>query len=496
MSASPLRYVPGPAVAVVSGPTAVLLDLDPSDPLVPRITELVLAGGGVDDVLDALVSSGLKALADFGAFQIRPDGVRMVVRGKVVGSVGELAGMSAEHTMWHDTWQPGAVAASLHLSGTESGPELLIGGGVVLAGSLASSQGAITHSRVESVPAAESAPAQAGPVLVESVAERAVEAARGSAQEPVGSRVEQVQEQALVQQLPAPEHDPSATMAAPLTIPTTELPYEPIPPAQPTTLITGMPWASADSAEVELDHSAPVQPAPPRQAAPPASPTPPIAPVPAALLAAPLADSEIPGFEEIFEDSGSVPSAAQTVDPHLQAPPQGAVSDHTDRTVSRSALAGLPPVVMVVAARCLEGHLSPAYAGVCRVCGAPIMAQQPVEIPRPTLGQLRLSTGGVVSLDRPLILGRNPRIPVGYTGEQPNLVRLSDPEKDVSGQHLEVSLDYWNVVVRDLGSTNGTEVTLPGEMPVALRANDPVIIEPGTQVVLAGRVSFVFEVLG
>jgi hypothetical protein len=121
--------------------------------------------------------------------------------------------------------------------------------------------------------------------------------------------------------------------------------------------------------------------------------------------------------------------------------------------------------------------------------------QQPVEIPRPTLGQLRLSTGGVVTLDRPAILGRAPRVPSSYQGEQPNLVQLVDPGKDVSGQHLEVSLDYWNVVVRDLGSTNGTDVILPGEMPVALRANDPVIIEPGTRVVLGGAVSFVFEVV-
>jgi pSer/pThr/pTyr-binding forkhead associated (FHA) protein len=163
--------------------------------------------------------------------------------------------------------------------------------------------------------------------------------------------------------------------------------------------------------------------------------------------------------------------------------------------VNRSSLVGLPAVVMVVAARCGAGHLSPAYAGTCRVCGAPIPPQQPVEIPRPTLGQLRLSTGGIVPLDRPLILGRNPRIPPGYAAEQPNLVRLPDPEKDVSGQHLEVTLDYWNVLVRDLGSTNGTEVILPGAMPVALRANDPVIIEPGTRVVLAGTISFTFEVL-
>jgi hypothetical protein len=122
--------------------------------------------------------------------------------------------------------------------------------------------------------------------------------------------------------------------------------------------------------------------------------------------------------------------------------------------------------------------------------------QQPVELPRPQLGVLRLSNGDTVALDRAAILGRNPRLPAGYAGEQPNLVRLSDPGKDISSQHLEVTLDYWHVLVTDLGSTNGTEVILPGQMPITLRANDPMTIEPGTRVVLAGVFDFVFEVTG
>ncbi len=177
------------------------------------------------------------------------------------------------------------------------------------------------------------------------------------------------------------------------------------------------------------------------------------------------------------------------------APPVTPAEVAADRTVNRASLVGRSPVVTVTAIRCAQGHFNPPYAGKCRVCSAPMPPQHPTEIPRPTLGQLRLSTGGIVPLDRPAFLGRNPQVPSGYSAEQPNLVRLPDPDKDVSGQHLEVSLDYWNVLVRDLGSTNGTEVILPGEMPVVLRANDPVIIEPGTRVVLAGTISFIFEVV-
>ena len=38
------------------------------------------------------------------------------------------------------------------------------------------------------------------------------------------------------------------------------------------------------------------------------------------------------------------------------------------------------------------------------------------------------------------------------------------------------------------------QVVLPGENPITLRPNDPIMIEPGTTVILAGVFSFTFEV--
>ncbi len=475
-----LRYVPGAAVAVVHGRTAVLLDLEPGDPLVARVSALVEAGAGVDDVLDALVTSGLKALADFGAFEVTDEGVRLVVRGAVLGSVGELTGLAAERTMWHDTWQPAASQAMLGLSRPPGAAWLPIRSGVVLAAAVsfgldeAAEPAPLEPAAVEPRPPTPApAPELASQPATESATEPATDelaqlfltSQRPSPPpepEPEPTATEPTEPEPTEPDEPAaPVSDPSATMVAPLTIPTADLPVAapPTAPPGPPQLITGMPWLSAEVTGPSVEPVASTTPAP--DIAPP--------PPPAQPAASPIAP--------ISEPPASTPGLA------------------ADRTVNRSALVGLPPVVMVVAARCADGHLSPAYAGTCRVCGAPIPQQQPTEIPRPVLGQLRLSTGGVVALDRPVILGRNPHIPSGYAAEQPNLVRLPDPEKDVSGQHLEVSLDYWNVVVRDLGSTNGTEVILPGEMPVALRTNEPVIIEPGTRVVLAGTISFTFEVL-
>lgn len=534
-----VHYQPGDAVAVVNERTAVLVDLPADDPLVNRIVDLVTDGAAIEDVLDAMVSTGLKSLASFGAFQVTPAGVRMVVRGRVSGSVGALAGLHAEHTMWHDTWQPGETAAALHLEGATAGHELVIHRGAVLAGVI--SCGAPQPGQPVAVPSvatptpppvAEVAPPAPIPVAPAALAEPAtavpadpVATSAPVEPEPVDADVDSPEEAEEpvtgdafahlfgATQLPpkdgtdaaepaSPEDaastdgspagegggiDPSATMDAPLTISTEQLPADPDPwpEPKPATLITSMPWA------VEVPQPEP-EPQPVRPSTPAAS-APAVPPAPNPTLAAP-APNPVPASSPV--PAPAAPSVSPQPEPGQLAPsPPAAGESGSDRTVNRSALMGLPPVVMVVAARCADGHLSPAYAGSCRVCGGTIPQQQPVEIPRPVLGQLRLSTGGVVSLDRAAILGRNPRIPTGYAGEQPNLVRLSDPDKDVSGQHLEVSLDYWNVMVCDLGSTNGTEVILPGAMPVVLRPNEPVIIEPGTRVVMAGSISFVFEVM-
>ena len=49
------------------------------------------------------------------------------------------------------------------------------------------------------------------------------------------------------------------------------------------------------------------------------------------------------------------------------------------------------------------------------------------------------------------------------------------------------------MLVRDLGTTNGTTVTLPGASPVRLRANDQQVLEAGSLVSMADEVTFVFE---
>ncbi|MDR1237075.1 MAG: FHA domain-containing protein [Propionibacteriaceae bacterium] len=149
--------------------------------------------------------------------------------------------------------------------------------------------------------------------------------------------------------------------------------------------------------------------------------------------------------------------------------------------------------VMIMAVSCPDGHLTSPYLNMCRVCGQPVSPQRPVEVPRPPLGTILFANGDRELLDCPIILGRSPRVPPDYAGEQPKLLQLDDPGRDVSGQHLQIGIDGWQVLLTDLGSTNGTEVVFPGAQPVRLRPNDPLLIGSGTYVVLGGSLEFWYE---
>jgi hypothetical protein len=281
-------------------------------------------------------------------------------------------------------------------------------------------------------------------------------------------------------------------------------------------LIDSVPWRSGGSnfpppasppesprteQEPPADHVPEAQPGPPVTPPPPAQPhvrpsPPPLRPAPLAPLAPPAA-------------AAPPPVTAGSPTPPAPGPPSpsASVADASDdeevdaeATVDRSALLaaqGAQPQAgpLVLAVLCPAGHTSPPHAGACRVCERPIPPQQPFQTPRPPLGTLRLSTGDVVTLDRGVLLGRSPKLNADLpAGERPHLVRVPSPENDISRNHVEVVLEGWHVLVRDLGSTNGTTVALPGQPPVRLRPGDSQVVEPGTAVTLADEVTLTYEV--
>ncbi|MFM6847993.1 MAG: FHA domain-containing protein [Terrabacter sp.] len=195
-------------------------------------------------------------------------------------------------------------------------------------------------------------------------------------------------------------------------------------------------------------------------------------------------------------------SAGDTVQPAWTGASEADDDDETELTVDRSALLEARNAAQnqtfsgpsVLAVLCSAGHPTPPHSDHCRVCGSGIPPQEPFTMPRPPLGVLRLSTGDVVTLDRSVLLGRAPKLGDGLAAhDRPHVVKVPSPERDVSRNHVEVILEGWHVLIRDLGTTNGTTVTLPGETPVRLRANDQQVLEPGSLVSMADEVSFTFE---
>ena len=196
------------------------------------------------------------------------------------------------------------------------------------------------------------------------------------------------------------------------------------------------------------------------------------------------------------------PAAPHTPEPEASENPNRDPDD-TDATVDRAALlaaaatttAAPPTGPTVLAVLCTRGHLNPPTSPTCRICGREVPEQQAYETPRPPLGILRLSTGDVVRLDRGVIMGRAPQAPPGLPPDlQPHVVRIASPQRDLSRNHVQVVVEGWQVILRDLDTTNGTTVTPPEGTTTRLRAGDPMVLEAGSVVSMADEVSFTYEV--
>lgn len=270
-------------------------------------------------------------------------------------------------------------------------------------------------------------------------------------------------------------------------------------------------------------------PAPPAPEVPaPASPAPepsdpaPASPAPAPESPAPPAPPAPPSPAPVPADPptiSAVPAAGAPAPPPPPPPPPGepdvdltGLGDHDGRTMTLADLRRLqedrgaapspaPSVASprrageVRARRCEHGHPNPPTAPRCRRCDADL-GGSPVEvIPRPTVVRLVFESGLVVEVDRPQLIGRRPTAPEDPhpDDEIPNLVTVPSPESDISRVHTAIQVAGWDVLVVDAGSTNGTEVQLPGQDPIRLREHDPVLVVPGTTVTMAGTIRFNVE---
>jgi hypothetical protein len=209
------------------------------------------------------------------------------------------------------------------------------------------------------------------------------------------------------------------------------------------------------------------------------------------------------------ETTGAMPAATElTREPPAPVITPGAAGTDLGNTVVRSSASAGPPQPVpepefellrehthetVMATYCPQGHVNPPYAPNCRVCQAAIARQDPQRAPRPLLGRLRLPTGETVPFDRGVVIGRKP-VPVNPHAPLPHLVAVPQEASFVSRMHLQIELDGWLVICRDLGSRGGTTLTMPGRAPERLRAMEPHVLEPGCRVSLSDQYDVAYEV--
>jgi len=106
---------------------------------------------------------------------------------------------------------------------------------------------------------------------------------------------------------------------------------------------------------------------------------------------------------------------------------------------------------------------------------------------------LRLPDGSLVLLGPRTVVGRNPSPDVRIDDLATEAVRLPDPDRALSRQHLAIRVLHGQVTVEDLGSTNGSAVEVPGRGGRALRPGEQLPVPPATVVLLGGSVRLVVD---
>ncbi|MFF1882475.1 FHA domain-containing protein [Pseudarthrobacter sp. NPDC058196] len=249
-------------------------------------------------------------------------------------------------------------------------------------------------------------------------------------------------------------------------------------------LIDSVPWRTGGEAAVPS--SAPSSPplGTPPAFTPPAGPEGPANPGPAPAFPA----SQAP--------------AAGTQD---QAPAAGFDPDHDGQTVMKSSLPGMAPHPaapgpgqdpadgpLVLARVCAHSHANPPTRALCSACGGSLLPDA-VQVARPRLGRVRLSTGDLLDLDQSMVIGRQPSVSRVQGGVMPRLVQVASPGGDISRSHVEVRLEGWHVMLCDLKATNGTVLVREGQPPRRLAQNEMAILLDGDIAELGDNISLRFE---
>ncbi|MEP6843316.1 MAG: FHA domain-containing protein [Pseudolysinimonas sp.] len=224
-------------------------------------------------------------------------------------------------------------------------------------------------------------------------------------------------------------------------------------------------------------------------AAVPVSPVP--VPVPVQTHAHADADSE--PYDFLFGDTIYRTQAGAAI--RIPNPDPEQPGDHDGQTMLAEdlGLAGRMPatrevVVSAVSEATVLAPIPSRAAPVTELAATTAAAQAP-SLPLGATLQLERADGSRESLSRAVLIGRSPAASPAAPGHEPRLLAIPD-DPDISRTHLRVAVEGDAVVVTDLGSKNGTLITLPGASPRKLRASEPTVVLPGTLIDLGGGTAF------
>lgn len=527
------QYRPGNHWAVVGPSACGLLIGDSTLGLAQRIWMLLEdLDDGVERVLDEMAHDGVAGLPSFVLVERTGDGIRVLVRGTAVARLrGEDASSRDVSGVGFRSWREEAVSdvagvllTSMNNGGATEGPPLPVRGGIVRASEVSLQLVGTEDRRVAAPEAAADAappapPEPAGPAADVRAPDPSLTLDQ-SVYDPDGEGLAAAPVAGLVPD-PEPQGETEPERAA-----------EPVADAERRPghdyleLLAGMTRIgtvedAAVRGPVEGDARA-VEAQPPTSASPPSgTPAEDVAPAgvpetpeqaPAIPAAAEPADrqprpapgliSSVPFSSARPATSGSTPRhrGSQQKVPGRVAEP--ALEDEAELTVVRvhsgagagaapARSGGLPAVV------CSRAHANPPESERCRSCGEDLSDAERRWVEQPTIGRLRFDgPPGVVPVTGPMVIGRAPRADRVSGDAVPTMITVPGADGDISRSHLRIAVEGWHVLVVDLDATNGTVVHEPNGESRRLHPGEEKMIVPGSRVVLADTVGFVFEADG
>jgi hypothetical protein len=155
------------------------------------------------------------------------------------------------------------------------------------------------------------------------------------------------------------------------------------------------------------------------------------------------------------------------------------------RAPEPAAVSILPPPLPLIPAVPASAHVN---AGVSPTGGRRTRIEPDASDRPHASNAVVFPDGRSIVLDRPVYVGRSPRSPRITSGLVPELVAVPSPRREVSATHIEIQQEGRAIVVRDLGSTNGTRLSAPGAPPSVLSPGASRVIAAGTRLDLGDDV--------